>query len=159
MYILASILLNSSNAQSVIDVFNWLEDTLGCNIFCQLFLGLLTDNGSEISNPRTIEFNRKGKERTRIFYCDPVALNQKHGVEEAYKNLSITLPKRTSFALLTKEKLNLITTDSNGFESRKLNARSPIIMFSFLHRQDLLAQLQIPSVTAGKICLTPNLFR
>lgn len=41
---------------------------------CEL---ILTDNGTEFSNPLALEFNKEGIERTRIFYCNPKASYQK----------------------------------------------------------------------------------
>ena len=156
---LLSYLLNANNAKEVIDVFNLLEQKLGYDLFCQLFPILLTDNGSEFSNPAAIEFNKDGMQRTRIFYCDPATPCQKPGVEAAHKNLRRILPKGTSFDLLTQEKVNLITANVNGFVRRKLNDKSPTDLFNFLHGQDVLARLQIPSVNTDKICLTPDLIK
>lgn len=39
-------------SQSVIDVFNNLDQALGRELFRKLFLVILTDNGSEFSNPQ-----------------------------------------------------------------------------------------------------------
>ncbi len=49
-----------NTAQSVIDCFNRLYDVLGRDSFCRLFPVLLTDNGSEFSNPVAIEFDQEG---------------------------------------------------------------------------------------------------
>lgn len=45
--------------QSVIDIFNMLEDKLGIDLFKKLFIVTITYNGSEFSNPSKIEFNKK----------------------------------------------------------------------------------------------------
>ncbi|MDK2902852.1 MAG: transposase, family [Clostridiales bacterium] len=54
-------------SQSVIDIFNNLYQRLGPDIFRELFSIILTDNGSEFSNPSAIEFDKDSKRRTRIF--------------------------------------------------------------------------------------------
>jgi len=46
-----------NDAQSVIDIFNYLQKTLGIDKFKELFILILTDNGSEFSNPIEIEFD------------------------------------------------------------------------------------------------------
>lgn len=45
--------------QSVIDIYNDLFDLLGRKVFKNLFPVILTDNGSEFSNPKAIEFTRE----------------------------------------------------------------------------------------------------
>ena len=41
---------NHNDAESVINIFNKLQDILGLNKFKELFIIILTDNGSEFSN-------------------------------------------------------------------------------------------------------------
>lgn len=61
-----------NDAQSVIDVFNYLQSILGIDKFKELFVVILTDNGSKFSNPIEIEFDSvTGEKRTQIFYCHP----------------------------------------------------------------------------------------
>ncbi|MBQ0032467.1 MAG: hypothetical protein KBT68_06670 [bacterium] len=43
----------------------------------KLFPVILTDRGTEFSNPSRIEFDKDGKRRTRVFFCDPMNSNQK----------------------------------------------------------------------------------
>lgn len=58
-----------NDAQSVIDVFNYLQSILGIDKFKELFVVILTDNGSKFSNPVEIEFDPEtGEKRTQIFY-------------------------------------------------------------------------------------------
>lgn len=48
-----------NDAQSVIDIFNLIEEKLKLDTFKKIFPVILTDNGSEFSNPLEIEFNNK----------------------------------------------------------------------------------------------------
>lgn len=71
-----------NDAQSVIDIFNMIENKFGIELFKKLFPVILTDNGSEFSNPTEIEFNMNtGELRTKIFYCEPGRPNQKGACE------------------------------------------------------------------------------
>jgi len=63
-------LRDHNSSKSVIDIFSNLTDVLGLNVMRKLFPVILTDNGSEFSNPKAIEF-RGIKMETRIYYCDP----------------------------------------------------------------------------------------
>ena len=77
---------DANTSQSVIDVFNGLDEVLGHETFSELFPYVLTDNGSEFSNPRAIEYrenpNRgESYHRTNIFYCDAGCPYQKGACE------------------------------------------------------------------------------
>lgn len=48
-------LRDTNNSQSVIDIFNMLEERLTLEVFRTLFPVILTDNGSEFSTPGTLE--------------------------------------------------------------------------------------------------------
>src|SRR5690606_33641364 len=71
----------SNTSQSVIDIFERLYWELRPDVFTKLFPVILTDNGSEFSNPAAIEFDKEGNRRTHIFYCDPSAPYQKGAIE------------------------------------------------------------------------------
>ena len=53
-----------NTSQSVIDIFEMLYVKLGRNLFEKLFPVILTDRGSEFSNPRMIEYTKDGILRT-----------------------------------------------------------------------------------------------
>lgn len=64
-------LRDRNDAQSVIDIFNYLEELFGVETFKKLFPVILTDNGSEFSNPNKIEFNMNSEDWwTKIFYYE-----------------------------------------------------------------------------------------
>ncbi len=75
---------------------------------------LLTDNGSEFSNPVAIEFDQEGQRRTRIYYCDPGMPNQKPGVEGP-TSTKAHFTQGTSFNDLTQEDLDQVMGHVNGF--------------------------------------------
>lgn len=88
--LMLAFLRDSNTSQSVIDVFNDLDQRLGRELFRRLFPVLLTDNGSEFSNPKAIEYGAKtyGNLRTQIYYCDAGCPHQK----ETWFIIALTLP-------------------------------------------------------------------
>ena len=76
-------LRDANTSQSVIDIFDGLYSLIGADAFTELFPLILTDNGSEFSNPKRIEFGPSGKGhlRTRVFYCDAGSPFQKGAIE------------------------------------------------------------------------------
>ena len=70
---------DNNTAKSVTEIFDWLYEQLGHEVFTSLFQVILTDRGSEFTNPLAIEFNKDNGRRTHIFYCDPQRSDQKGG--------------------------------------------------------------------------------
>ncbi|MGI6613228.1 MAG: IS30 family transposase [Saccharofermentanales bacterium] len=146
-----------NTAKSVIDLFEQLDKHLGRETFCKLFPVLLTDNGSEFSNPKAIEFDSKGQRRTRIYYCDPGTPNQKPGVEGAHKHLRRILPRGSSFDQLTQKDLNLVMGHVNGFPRKRLNDQTPLQSFSATFGRDTLECLNIPVLDPSQVTLRPSI--
>lgn len=148
-----------NTSQSVIDIFNWLYDLLGHQAFISILSLVLTDNGSEFSNPKALEFDSSGNYRTRIFYCDPGACYQKPNVELNHEFIRKILPKGSSFDDLTQADINLIMSHINSYSRPKLNDKTPYELFAFLYGQDILDKLGLSLIPPNEIVLKPSLFR
>jgi IS30 family transposase len=148
-----------NTSQSVIDVFNWLHDLFGDQTFRSMFPVILTDNGSEFSNPLALELDREGLPRTSIFYCDPRASFQKPNVELNHEFIRKVLPKGRSFDNLSQDDINLMMSHINSYSRTKLNDRSPFEMFSFLYGQGILEKLGLRIIPSNEIILKPHLLR
>jgi len=155
-YLLLAFLRDSNTSQSVIDVFDYLTDLLGLHLFRKLFPVILTDNGSEFSNPSRLEFDSFGNRRTYIFYCDPYRSGQKGLVEVEHEMLRRVYPKGTSFDLLSQQDINRVLSHINSYKREKLNDKSPYESFSFLYGRDILTSLGIYFVPDSDIILKPG---
>ena len=123
-------LRDANNSQSVINVFNHLEKTLGITVFQRLFPVILTDNGSEFSNPTALEISPfSQKKRTQIFYCEPYASWQKGHIENNHINLRKILEKGTSFDDLTQQNIDLVISHVNSIARKSLNDIPAITLF------------------------------
>ena len=131
---------------------------MGLEIFRRLFPVILTDNGSEFSNPQRLEFDIFGNRRTYIFYCDPYRSGQKGLVEVEHQMLRRFYPKGTSFDLLEQSDINRVLSHINSYKREKLNERSPYDSFSFLYGQDILSKLGISLISDYDIILKPGAF-
>ena len=152
-YLLLAFLRDSNTSQSVIDVFDYLTGLLGLQLFRKLFPVILTDNGSEFSNPSRLEFDAFGNRRTFIFYCDPYRSGQKGLVEVEHEMLRRVYPKGTSFDLLSQNDINCVLSHINSYKREKLNDKSPYESFSFLYGRDILSSLGIHFVPDADIIL------
>ena len=150
---------NHNTARSVTDIFNELYELLGHDKFTKLFPVILTDRGSEFTDPLSIEFNSQGERRTRIFYCDPQRSDQKGGCEVTHEMIRRVLPKKTTFDNLAQADVSLMMSHINSYTRKKLNDRSANQLFSFIHGEDTLALLGIKAIPVNEINLTPNLLK
>ena len=151
---------NYNDAQSVIDIFNNLQKILGINKFKEMFVIILTDNGSEFSNPVEIEFDKDtGEQRTKIFYCHPSSPYEKGSCEVNHELIRRILPKGTSFDDLTQTDINLMMSHINSYKRKKLNNVSPITMFSTIYGKETIDKLDIQEIESNKINLTASLLK
>lgn len=135
-------LRDANDSQSVIEVFDGLNERLGIDMFKKLFPVLLGDNGSEFSNPRAIECDRTtGELRSSVFYCDPQSSFQKGSAEKNHEEIRKVLPQGTSFDHLTQKDINLMMDHINSYSRPTLNDRAPYAMFEFLYGEKAIEKL------------------
>lgn len=155
--LMLAFLRDRNDSQSVIDAFARLWTLAGPELFRSLFPVLLTDNGSEFSNPRALEYAPDNTPRTRLFYCDPCASWQKGRVERNHEFLRAVLPRGTSFDSLTQAHINTILSHINSYSRPALNDKAPFDLFSFTYGADLLTKLGLQRIHASRIVLKPSL--
>lgn len=148
-----------NDSQSVIDVFNQLYALLGRSLFMKLFPIILTDNGSEFSNPKAIEFDCEGNRRTYIFYCHPSAPYEKGACEVNHELLRRILPKGSSFDFFSQKSVDKIMSHVNSYHRAKLNDNSPFSVFSNMFGKTVLTSLNITEVDANNVNLSPSLVK
>ena len=157
--LLLAFLRDHNTARSVLDVFNDLYAMFGRETYCRLFPVILTDRGSEFSNPVPIEQDENGELRSLVFYCNPSAPYQKGGIEVAHELVRRVLPKGKSFDDLQQEDIDLMLSHINSYKRGKLNSRSAYQLFNFIYGDDILPKLNIREIEANDIVLSPKLLK
>ena len=157
--LMLAFLRDANTARSVKDIFDSLYEKLGYETFVKLFPVILTDNGSEFSDPVSIETDSDGVVRTHIFYCDPSSPYQKGAVENNHELIRRILPKSTTMNDLTQEKVDLMMDHINSYKRENLAGRSPCEAFEFLYGKDVLNQLGVNLINPNDITLRPALIR
>ena len=152
-------LRNTNTAKSVRKIFEDLYETLGQDDFISLFPVILTDNGSEFSDPTRIEFDKYGERRTYIFYCDRNRSDQKGSIEVNHEFIRRISPKGVPFDNRTQEDIFLMMSHINSYRRKRLNNLSPYTVFSMLYGSDIAAKLGITEIPAEEVILTPKLFK
>jgi IS30 family transposase len=151
-------LRDANTSKSVTDIFQMLWEVLGKKSFMELFPVILTDNGSEFSNPAAIELDEESNRRTHLFYCNPSSPFEKGAIENNHEFIRRILPKGTSFDHLTQEgDIQLMLNHINSYKRLKLNNKSSYEMFAFLHGEEVLRRLGAEFVPPQDIILKPEL--
>lgn len=157
--LMLAFLLNDKTSNSVLKVFNWLEALLGNDLFEKTFPVILTDNGTEFSNPLSLEFNDEGIGRTRIFFCDPGASYQKGAIEKNHEFIRYIIPKSISMDNLTQTDIDLMINHINSLTRPSLNNATPFNLAKILLDKTVLKKLNLHKVPAKEIQLTPKLLK
>lgn len=148
----------ANNSQSVIDIFNRLYLELRPDVFMELFPLILADNGSEFSNPKAIEYDGQGNQRTRVFYCNPNAPYQKPHCENNHEMIRRCIPKGIDLGKYTQEQISLMMSHINSYARASLGNKSPYDMFAFQYGEPVLKMLGLKRIPASEIILTPKVF-
>lgn len=143
------ILLPDCTQKSVIDAINNLCSTIGIRTFKKYFPIILTDNGSEFKNPWDIEKNEAGTRRTKVFYCDPYASNQKARLEKNHEYIRYVIPKGRSMHKYTQDDISLLASHINSTARDSLNGSTPFDL------AELLIDKKIPVLT-GQFKVSPD---
>ena len=158
--LMLAFLRDSNTAQSAVDQIDFLYSGLGHDDFTRFFSVLLTDNGSEFTNPLAFEF-KADLRRSHIFYCDPMASYQKPHVERNHEFIRYILPKGVSFNHLTQQDINLVMSHINSYKRPALGDKSPVEMFTYQYgfalADKLLRLVCHTTIEPNDIILTPKL--
>lgn len=152
-------LMPDKTTGSVKAVFDLLEKKLGTLLFCSLFQVILTDRGTEFSNPEALETGIDNIIRTSIYYCDPMCAWQKPGVEKTHEYIRYILPKGSSFDKLNQWDVERIMNHINSSARASLNGVPPIRLAQLLFDQEAYKALKFREISPDDIILTPDLLK
>lgn len=153
-------LRDTNNSQSVIDYFDMLERKFGLDRFRSMFPVILTDNGSEFSNPAAIEICPvSGEPRTKVFFCDPNASWQKASIENNHTNLRRILFKGASFDQLVQNDVDIILSHLNSYLREKYDNMPAASRFCSIFGKDCMELLNLTLIPADKVILDPKLVK
>ena len=157
--LMLAFLLDNKEMQGTVGTFDRLEETLGPEKFRELFPVVLTDNGSEFSDPGLFENSRNGNRRMHLYYCDPRHSEQKGEIEKNHEYIRYVLPQGTSFDAMTQEKVDLLMSHINSTARPSLQGRSPIELALQHFGKDTVEKLGLHVIRADDVCLKPELLK
>ena len=147
--LMLAFLLEEKSQERVIEVFDYLTETLGIETFQKLFPAILTDNGTEFQDTEGIECDCNGEIRTKIYYCHPNCSWQKGMIEKSHEYIRYIVPKGISFDGYTQQNISLMMSHINNTTRDSLNGCSPYQLSRLLFGSSLLEKLSIKEIAPG----------
>ena len=149
-----------NTAGSVTEIFQWLRKSLGDKKFRMLFQVILTDRGSEFSDPEKIETDLEtGEIQCRVFYCDPMNVNQKSNCERNHELIRYIIPKKHAKDGYTREEIRKMMNHINSYSRKKWNGQAPVDLFIKIYGQETATLLGLEKIPSDSINLTPALLK
>lgn len=159
--LMLAFLRDANTSRSVTDVFEDLYEKLGRYLYMKLFPVILTDRGSEFSNPLAIEMGRDMDDvlRTRVFFCDPNSPFQKGALEVNHELIRRIIPKGRSMDNLTQDKIDKMMNHINSYSRKKLGDRTPFEVFKFIYGDEAIEKLNLKPVKPDEVMIHPRLIQ
>ena len=155
--LMLAFLRDRNTAETVNGIFDMLESLLGPGVFRRMFPVIKTDNGSEFSDPSHIERSLDGGKRTSVFYCHPLASQEKPHVENNHENMRRIFPKGVSLDSLTQEDVAKGMSNVNSMLRKGYGDVTAIARFEAIFGKKILPLLGIRLVEPDKVILKPEL--
>jgi len=157
--LMLAILLDASTQKCVEAAIDTIYEVLGHEVFKDSFPVLLTDNGSEFKDPKSIEYDKDGHLRTNVFYCNPHASHQKGRIEKNHEYIRYILPKGKPFDSLTQEKVTLMINHINSAARASRNGTTPFKLAQLLLNGTFLESLSLVEIPPDEVHLKPALLK
>jgi len=146
-----------NDSKSVTDIFEKIYETVGPEMFRRMFPVILTDNGSEFSDPAKIEFDKDGNRRTFVFYCHPSSPYEKGSCEVNHENIRLVIPKGKSLDPYVQDDICLMMSHINSYARASLNDSTPYSLFVHLFSEEVANLFGIGYIQPDDIVLKPKL--
>ena len=168
--ILLTLLFTSSNflmafkmehktSECVCKVFDYLKDTLGNDMFYDLFKCILTDNGSEFSNPEYIENNGSDILKSHVFYCDSKQSQQKGKIEVCHEFIRRYIPKGNSFNPYSQEQITEMINHINSVPRDLFKGQTAFSLQYLFTYEEFFELLDYKQINYTDLTLNNSIFK
>ena len=151
------ILLERKTIDAVAEALNNISEAIGIKRFQKLFGVILTDRGTEFSNPYAIESDPNGEIKTRVFYCDPYSSWQKGMIEKNHEFIRYIIPSGKSFDNLSQQDITLMMNHINNYPRANLNGATPYALAKLLIDEKLPEVLHFHKIRPDAVVMKPML--
>ncbi len=154
---MVALLIDRCTQECVIDAFNKLYEDVGAEVFKSNIPILLTDNGSEFLDTKSIEYDVDGNKRTHVFFCDPMSSHQKGKLEKNHEFIRYVLPKGSSFDHLNQENITKLINNINSISRESLNDKTPFELAELLLNKKFLDALFLKKIDPNDVHMKEEL--
>lgn len=158
-HFMMAFLLSSKESKQVLGVFNHMEARISTILFNHYLPLILTDRGTEFSNPDALEGENEKPIRTSIYYCDPMASWQKPHCEKNHEYIRMICPKGTSFDSYTQADINWMMSHINCASRESINGLTPLKLASLMLPPVLLDFSGVKEIEPENVMLKPALLK
>ena len=130
------------------------RDNITPNIFNKIMEILLTDNGSEFKDVKTIV---KTFPEINFFYCHPNASYEKGNLENNHEMIRRVIPKGISLKIYNQQDYNKLASHINSLYRKTLQGQCSFDLIEEYIPMDILNNLGLKKIPDDKIMLTPSL--
>lgn len=133
---------NVPKKDDVLSFFNELDKKIGDD-FGRLFEAIITDRDPRFTCFKEIEVREDATIRTRLFFCNPGASNEKPLVENLNQQIRVIFPKGCLLSNITQELCNEISSHLNSRYLNSIDGARPIDLFIEYFGIEILNKLGI----------------
>ena len=148
-------IIENATQEKIIALFDMIEEEIGIDNFKKLFPAILTDRDTLFDDFSSLEFDKNGELRTKIFFCDPGESNQKPNVENYNAQLRPIFPKHAILNEYSQQELYLAASNLNSRCLNSINNRTPADLFIEIFGIELLSLLHLKKIPAKEVKLKP----
>lgn len=135
----------------VVDFFDRLDRVLG-NDFETLFEAILTDRDPRFNRFRDIEVrDDDGVIRTRIFFCNPGASNEKPLVENLNQQIRAVFPKGCPLSNITQDLCDEISSNLNSRYLNSIDGTTPSELFIRYFGEEIFEKLNLKVIEPNDV--------
>ena len=148
-------IIENATQEKIIALFDMIEEEIGIDNFKKLFPAILTDRDTLFDDFSSLEFDKNGELRTKIFFCDPGESNQKPNVENYNAQLRPIFPKHAILNEYSQQELYLAASNLNSRCLNSIDNRTPTDLFIEIFGIELLSLLHLKKIPAKEVKLKP----
>lgn len=148
-------LIENATQEKITQLFDNIESEIGTNNFRRLFSAILTDRDTVFDDFTSLEFNREGILRTKIFFCNPGESNQKANVENFNAQLRAIFPKHSLLDSYTQNDLYFAASNLNSRHLNSIDDKTPADLFIEVFGMELFQALHLKKIKGDNVRLKP----
>ncbi|MDD5884648.1 MAG: helix-turn-helix domain-containing protein [Erysipelotrichaceae bacterium] len=148
-------IIENATQEKITALFDTIEGEIGIGNFRKLFPAILTDRDTLFDDFPSLEFDKNGESRTRIFFCDPGESNQKPNVENYNAQLRPIFPKRAVLNEYSQQELYLASSNLNSRCLSSIDDRTPTDSFVEIFGKELLGLLHQRKIPPKEVRIKP----